>query len=78
VKYITFVPAGLGNSAPTGWAQADFNIRAGQGRLASYSAGGLVFCGRVESRLDPSQAGDLHSPGNYRLNAAPNKPEEIQ
>jgi hypothetical protein len=33
VKWITFARTGPGNDALTGWRQADFNIRAGQGRM---------------------------------------------
>jgi hypothetical protein len=44
-------------------ARADFNVRAGQGRQASYSAGGLVFStGRIGPKNPAhlsSQAGDL-------------------
>jgi hypothetical protein len=45
VRWITSARAFLGHSVIHRMASANFNVRGWQGRQASYSADGLVFCG---------------------------------
>jgi hypothetical protein len=60
-----------------GWREPISISGQGKAAWASYSAGGLVFCGWFPERADISQAGDLRFTGIASLNAPPNQPEEI-
>jgi hypothetical protein len=82
VKWITFVCGFPGQAVVHRAAQADFNVRGWQGRLALYCADGLVFLWPDPRRIGrclsagSSQAGDLPSAAIVWWNVHSSQPKE--